>query len=241
MARLKHIAEGVWGAETTVSIGMGASLPLRMTVLKDDKGLILIAPIGIDNGLAIELEQIGPVHLLVGPNLLHYRYLEAAKDLYPQARLLGAPGLAEKKPKLRFDGVLTGAALCPAVDMMRIEGAEKLSEVVFVHKSSRTLVVTDLVFNILQASGMSRFVLKTFSGALGKCEQSRLCRMLTNDRDATARSIAQLLSWSFERVVPAHGEVVEANAPKVLEAALWWMRGEARRTAHPTEAGQSSL
>lgn len=229
---MKKIADGVWGAETVESIGMGACLPLRMTILQDDDGLILIAPIAIDDELAAEIGAKGGVHTLIGPNLLHHRYVNAAKSRYPEARSLGAPGLAEKKPEIAFDGVLADGSISPSVEAMLVEGAKKLSEVVFLHKPSRTLVVTDLVFNIPDASGMSWFILKAFSGALGRCEQSRLCRTLTNDRAATAQSIDKLLAWSFDRVVPAHGEVVESDAPRTLEAGLWWMRGEARRAAH---------
>lgn len=228
--QLQQIARGVWGAQTTQSIGLGAHLPLRMTVLKDDRGLILVSPIPIDDELAQELDALGEVHAIVGPNLLHHMYLASAKQRYPSARLIGAPGLAAKKPNIPFDNVL-GEEFSDGVEMQRVAGADKLSEVVFLHKHSRTLVVTDLVFNIRDAAGMSGFVLSVFSRALGKCEQSRLCRMLTNDRAQTAASIEELLRWEFDRVVPAHGDVVEIDAKRELKAGLWWMRGEARRSA----------
>ncbi len=160
MSQLKRIADGVWGAETVQSIGMGASLPLRMTILQDNVGLILVAPIPIDDALSAELAALAPVHTLIRPNLLHYKYLSAAKQRYPDAELLGAPRLAEKRPELAFDGVLTAdRSPSPALDLLRISGADKLSEIVFLHKPSRTLVVTDLVFNIPKATAMSWLVL----------------------------------------------------------------------------------
>lgn len=230
MTRIETIADGVWGVQTVQPIGLGASLPLRMTVVKDDQGLLLFAPIAIDDALAAELADLGPVHTLIAPNRLHHRHIAAAKGRYRAARMLGAPGLAKKKPQINFDGALAADNQpSPALRTLLVEGADKLSEVVFLHEPSRTLIVTDLVFNIPDAAGMSWVILKALSRALGPCEQSRLLRTMTNDRGAAGLSIAQLLSWSFDRVVPAHGNVVESDAAETLKAALWWMRGESRR------------
>lgn len=222
------IADGVWGAQTTVNIGMGAHLPLRMTVLRDDSGLLLVSPIAIDSALAAEIAKLGDVHTLVGPNRLHYQHLEAAQRRYPKARLLGAPGLAEKCPTLTFDGVIEAGQLSEAIEVLAIEGADKLSERVLWHRPSRTLVVTDCVFNIPGASGMAWFILKFLSGTLGRFEQSRLIRSMTNDRLATARSVEAILGWPIERVVMAHGEVAEGDVVERLRAGLWWWRGVAR-------------
>lgn len=231
MQRLEEIADGVWGAQTKVSIGLGAHLPLRMTVLRDaDDDLMLVSPIAIDDALASELHELGAVRTIVGPNRLHHGHLGPAKARYPQARLLGAPGLADKRKDLDFDGVLDTLPLSETIEARRIEGADKLSEVVLYHRPSRTLVVTDSVFNIPHASGMSWFVLRFLSGALGRFEQSRLLRTMTEDREATASSVEAMLAWPFDRVVMAHGEVVEHNATAGLRAALWWWRG-ARRDA----------
>ena len=59
---------------------------------------------------------------------------------------------------------------------------------------------------------------------LGRFEQSRLIRFVTGDRAATARSVETLLSWDFDRVVMAHGRIVEDDAKNRLRAGLWWWR-----------------
>lgn len=224
MTNLADIADGVWGAETTASIGLGAHLPLRMTVLRDGDGLVLVSPIAIDEALAETIDALGPVQTIIAPNLWHHMYAEAAKRRYPDAKLLGAPGLAEKCPSIPFDGVIDSGALSDQIEAHRIAGAEKLSEVVLLHRPSRTLVVTDAVFHILEAKGMTRFVLKFFSGALGRLDQSRLIRFVTGNRVATEKSVAQILEWPFERVVMAHGEVVTGDAVARLRDAWWWWR-----------------
>lgn len=224
-----QITDGVWGVETQVGIGMGMELPLRMTVLRDAAGLVLVSPIDIDADLQSAIDPLGKVHTLLAPNRLHYRYLARAKAAYPDARLVGAPGLPEKCPELHFDSVARTGQLSPELDTFLVQGAEKMSEVVVLHKPSGTLVVTDLVFNINHAKGMTRWLLTFLSGAFGKVEQSRLCRSLTEDRSETARSVAQLLTLPFERVVPAHGDVIERRAREELSAGLWWMQQQPKR------------
>ncbi|MEM6992221.1 MAG: hypothetical protein AAF721_17045 [Myxococcota bacterium] len=229
MAQLETIAEGVYGANTEFKLGGGIKLPLRMTVLHLDEGLALIAPIPIDDALAAELEALAPVRFILAPNLLHYAYVNAAAERYPDARVLGVTGLSEKKPNVKFDGVLEAGSLTDEVDTFALRGADKLNEMVFLHHPSSTLVVTDLVFNIHGATGMSKLVLGMMSRALGRVEQSRLCRWLTHDRDAAGQSVAEILALPFDRVVMAHGNVIERQAKAELTAGLWWMRGHKRR------------
>ena len=229
MEQAKRIADGVWGVETVVGVGLGVHLPLRMTVLRVDGGLWLVSPIAIDDALADELSALGEVHALVAPNLLHHAHVEAAKRRYPEARLLGAPGLAAKRPALPWDGAVDTGSLAGDLQGRRIEGADKLSEVVLWHVPSATLVVTDAVFNIPEARGMSWLVLEYLSKALGHVEQSRLLRRLTGDRAATAKSVAAIMEWPMQRVVMAHGDVVTEQAAAELSAGLWWWQGIERR------------
>jgi len=231
MTQLKKIADGVYGVETSFRLPGGMRLPLRMTVLCCGDAVALLAPIPIDDALAAELAQLGEVRFLIAPNLLHYAYIADAAQRYPSARVLGAPGLAAKRPELPLQAEISADELPPQLEGHHVRGADKLSEVVFLHRPSRTLVVTDLVFNIHDAKGLSKIMLSLMSRALGKVEQSRLCRWLTTDRAVAAQSVADVLALSFDRVVMAHGDVIQTNAQAELSAGLWWMRGESRRPA----------
>jgi hypothetical protein len=208
-----------------------------MTILQDESGLVVVSPIDFDDQLEQGVRELGQVHTVLAPNRLHYRYLNRARDVFPQARVLGAPGLAQKVRNLRLDEELTSGDLSPQIQTLLIEGAEKLSEVVIFHRPSSTLVVTDLVFNIHEGNALTRFVLKFLSGAYGRVEQSRLCRSLTEDRQRTQKSIAEILQLPIERVVVAHGRVIEEDARTELEEGLWWMRGQ---SARPSNLGSHS-
>lgn len=229
MSRLHEITTGVWEAVTHVRLGLGAALPLRMTALADHDGLTLVSPIRLDDELVSNIDQLGRVHTLIAPNLLHHRYLRGAIERYPAARLLGAPGLATKRSDLTFHGELATGRVSESLGVQLVEGAPKLNEAVLLHEPSSTLVVTDLVFNISRATGMSWVVLAGISRALGRVEQSRLVRTVTQDRDAAGRSMERILAQSFDRVVPAHGDVIDRDAAAELAAGVWWMRGMPQR------------
>jgi hypothetical protein len=108
---------------------------------------------------------------------------------------------------------------------MCIEGAPKVDEFVFFHVASRTLIVTDLLFQIrYPVNALTKMILWMAGVNKGKLAQSRLWRSITKDRGAAGRSVAQMLAWNFERVVLAHGDFVEGpDAQERTRQALWWM------------------
>ena len=188
-----------------------------------------MAPIAIDDALAAAIAKVGDVRWILAPNLLHYASVADAAGRYPDAEVLVAPGLGDKRAELAEHEILETGAIGSDIDAVLLDGVDKLREVVFLHTPSKTLVVTDLVFNIHDARGMSKFVLSLVSRALGKVEQSRLIRWLTTDRSAAAKSVENVLALPFDRVVMAHGDVIQTDAKAELSAGLWWMRGQRAR------------
>ena len=98
----------------------------------------------------------------------------------------------------------------------------RLHEVVLLHRPSRTLVVTDLCFNVHRSSSRIARLFFRANGMWRRFGPSRMVRRLVSDRAAFRRSIEQILQWDFERIVPGHGDVVEKGGPAALRAA--WLR-----------------
>jgi glyoxylase-like metal-dependent hydrolase (beta-lactamase superfamily II) len=61
-------------------------------------------------------------------------------------------------------------------------------------------------------------------GISGRVAQSPEWRLLVRDKQAARQSVERLLAWDFDRLVPAHGEVVPTGAVTLLEQATTWMR-----------------
>ncbi|PRQ05822.1 hypothetical protein ENSA5_01420 [Enhygromyxa salina] len=220
---LREIAEDLWTAEAEIAVA-GMPLATRMTVIRrPDGSLILHSPIDIDDALADELDALGPVTQLLAPSRFHHLYLLGAERRWPDAKLWGAPGLPDKRRDLIFDEVLgdaTPAALADTLDTRLFAGLPLASEVVVFHRRSKTLIVCDLVFNIHHSrSRASRWYLRA-SGAWQRCAQTPLIRALIRDRSAARRSLERIFEWDFERLIMAHGEIVERGARAVLADAL---------------------
>ncbi len=202
-------------------------LPARMTVVRLGGGLLLHSPVPLDDATRNELERLGPIAWLVAPNRLHSLYLTAAQQRYPDALTFVAPTLPAKRPAIRCDHHLEdGAPFGTGLDALGIAGAPGADEFVFLHRPSRSLIVTDLLFHITRPRGVVAGLALRLMGAHGRLAQSRTWRVLTRDRAAAAHACRALLAWDFDRLVPAHGEVIDTGAkPRVREALAWMARG----------------
>ena len=220
---LTRQAEDLWTVDHELRVGPGMPFPTRMTVVRlADRSLSLISPVPIDDALSAELEELGQVAYLVAPNLLHHLHIRAAKERYPAARLLGPAGLEKKQAHLHFEtlDVASHPALRDAFASESIGGAPKLSEMVLLHRPSRSLIVTDLVFNIETPPAFTTAMLLRLTGTHGRLAQSRVWRMATDDLSLARASCERILAWDFDRLVVAHGNVVPTGAQEKLGAAL---------------------
>ncbi|MBX3248929.1 MAG: hypothetical protein KF901_17260 [Myxococcales bacterium] len=227
--RLVTLAPGLHAVEGSFRAPGGVRFPVRSTIVSTPRGVVVIAPIDFDEPTARAVDTLGEVSLIVAPNRFHHAYVAAAQARWPKARTLGAPGLADKRPDLRFDGTLADAELIPGLRAYAIDGAPKASEHVLLHAPTRTLIVTDLVFHIRRAPNvMSWIVFKLIARTLGHLRMSRLWRYLRQDRGAFEASLVRVLALDFDRLVVAHGDVVEEGGRDALAEGVAWILGRAR-------------
>lgn len=233
-AELTPIAPQLWGAEHDLFLPGGVHFRGRMTVVQlHDGSLLLHSPIPIDDRLARCLAELGPVKHLIARNAFHHVHLTKVRERYPEATLYGPRALRTKRADLVFTDLDTStvSAWSEELQPLRHAGAPKFDEVVFLHPASRTLLVTDYFFNIRECRGwLTPWVLR-MSGAYKKFAQSRWWRWATPDKVHARESAEQMLTWPFERIVPAHGEIVNERAHEQAEAALSWLVGSLPRPA----------
>ena len=227
-SQLKPIAEGLWEAHGDHLAGAGAfHFPLRMTVVvRPDGGLVLISPIAIDGALAAEIRQLGEVRDILAPNGFHYLHAEAALAQFPGAQLWIAPSLTKKRPQLAALGKVlreTPQAWAPALSAHTVEGAPALTEIVVHHGPSRTLITTDLVFNMHRTRGWLMPLVLRLAGAWKRLAQSRYLRSQFKDRQAVRSSLQGILALDFDRLIMAHGDIVERTGHQALTEAVAWL------------------
>src|SRR5690554_3960745 len=123
---------------------MGLEVGARMTVLELDGGLFLHSPVACDPSL---VEGIGAFCWVLAPNLLHHLYVGPCAAAGLEA--LAAPGLAEKRPDLRFHKTIGAPARLAGDDLelLPLTCIPMTIGVVGLQRPSRTLLVSELVFN----------------------------------------------------------------------------------------------
>lgn len=220
---LQKQAENLWTCEIEQRLGPGVRLPARMTVVRlPDGTLALISPVPISDALAAELALLGEVGCLIAPNAMHHLHLPAAHARYPEARVLGAPGVASKQPSVPLEPLERQpvAGLRDVLAARLIDGVPKISEVALYHAPSRALIVTDLVFNVEAPATWATGLVLSCMGTKGRLAQSRAWHWLKQDTAAERASIDALLAWPFERVIMAHGTVLASEAKARLKATV---------------------
>lgn len=225
---LRNLAPDLWVAERSFQNGP-FEVGTRMTVIRlRDGGLFLHSVVRLDRELRAALDALGPVRAIVAPNRHHHLFAADYPTGYPDAHLYAAPGLPEKRPDLKFAAELDDEA--PPlwrgdVEQLVFRGAPFLGEVVFFHPASRTLLCTDLAFNVPAdfGSGLTRLFFRAV-GAAGHFGPHRLARwFFIRDRAAARASIERILRWDFDRVTVTHGDVLERGGREAMRAAFAYL------------------
>jgi hypothetical protein len=220
------VAEEVYALEVPFRTG-GLELGGRMTVIRlPGGGLWIHSPVRLEEATRAAVEALGPVRYLVAPNLMHHLHMKAWAAAYPEARVVALPDLRRKRPELRIDvelGDTPDAGYGEVITQQRMRGIPKVEEFVFLHRPSRTLLVTDLAFHTRQSpSWLTRTYLR-LSGTYGKLAPTMLLKALVKDREALRASLDSVLALEFERVVVCHGEVLERGGREALQSGFAWL------------------
>jgi len=216
--------DGVWVYDEPLKLA-GILLGHRMTVVRlPGGGLWVHSPATLTSEIRQWIDAAGPVAHLVAPNCVHDLYLEEYREAYPEAVFHAAPGLSKLCPEVNFNTVIGGPMPedCRQVfAQQRVGGMPRLNEYVYWHRPSRTLIVADLVFNILhRARFFDRLIFRINGNVYGRLAPSGLLRLFIRDKTAFRRSIGKILEWDFERIIVGHGEIVYENGRQRLETAI---------------------
>jgi hypothetical protein len=102
---LRDLAPNLWVADRPLKLAVG-DIGTRMTVIRlTDGGLWLHSPVPLDAGTRSALDGLGTVRYVVAPSKVHHFFVGDYIAAYPEARVYGAPGLAQKRKDLRFGAV----------------------------------------------------------------------------------------------------------------------------------------
>jgi hypothetical protein len=211
-----------------------------MTVIRLSNGqLIVISPIALTPELIAELDALGPIAHQIAPNRYHHLFASPFKQQYPQAKFWAANGLQEKRPDLAIEQIITanagdidgelfyqqfvGIEVPSTGTLQPIRQSDPLNEVVFYHPATSTLIITDIAFHFDRQNSWETRLIGRLLGSYQALRPTLLEKWCLKDRDAVERSVRAVLQWDFDRVIVAHGSIIETNGKAMLKAGYEWL------------------
>ena len=98
-----------------------------------------------------------------------------------------------------------------------------IEEVEFLHKKSRTLIITDFLQNYHAEEGdFAGNIVKKIGGVLNGGVPLDV-RLSFIDRQRGRKVLARLLSWDFDKLIVAHGHCLKHDARALVENAFRWL------------------
>ncbi len=231
---INKVGNNIWYARQKISF-MGIKMFTQMTVIKlKDNSLWLHSPIELTPELKMELDTLGTVSYLIAPNSMHHIFIESYLREYPNAKVF-APKLIQRKNKnLKIEKIfsndnelnfpwLNGGE----IEQLFVEGLPLLSETVFFHKESKTLILTDLLQNIHYVENFWNKAYFIFTGIYKKIQVSKVISRLIKDKQQIKASFEKILAWDFQRIHVCHDTNIETqssdSAKKILKEAYNWL------------------
>jgi Domain of unknown function (DUF4336) len=226
MPPLQPLAPNLWVIDFPLRVG-GLQLGTRTTVVRlASGGVWLHSPGPLQPEHVTAVAALGPVQALVAPNAMHHLSLAQNVYSFPRATVHVSPALPTKlKPSFPYE-VLSEeppALWKDEISQHLVGGLPKLQEVVFLHHASRTLILTDLAFHIRHSDSWFTRLFMRLNGAYGHFGPSRIFRSLVKDRVALRASLGLIQTWDFDRVIVAHGEVLEREGKQAMHRRYAWV------------------
>ena len=205
--------------------------PTRMTVVRlSDDDLFVHSPTRLVPSLQEEVAALGRVRWIIGPNRIHYWWIPEWRQAFPGAEVYLAPRVREQAGE-RLD--------FPAAELDRAEGypwdgelatlpvaGSFMTELVFFHRPSRTLILTDLIENFEPEklpSLLQRWLTRLGGVQHPDGQMPRDMRLTYRDRRQLREAVETMIAWGPERVVLAHGRWYEQNGTAELRRAFRWL------------------
>jgi hypothetical protein len=223
----EYVKDSIWLKRYPVRFG-GMNFSARSTLIRLLNGDLLVhSPSPIDDELIQQIAAIGRVEHIVAPGNFHYFYVSDWQRAYPDATTWICPGVERKRTDLHFDWLLgnrSPASWEGEIDQVLLRGTRFIWEVAFFHRASRTLVLTDLIENIGDATpGADDVLLKLWWKAVfrmwNRPKPAPEYQLGWSDKAAARECLERILAWNFERVVIAHGDCIEQDAHARLREA----------------------
>jgi hypothetical protein len=226
MQQLENRGKNLWLHEDTMPI-IGTKLRLRMSIIKLTDGRLWVhSPTALSAELQAEVDQLGPVAFIIGPSNGHNLWLTEWQSAYPNAAMYVSAGITKKlslqNPQLLDES--TKNIWHTDLEHVYLSGATFFNESVFLHKATKSLLVTDIIQNHSDQKPagipglVTRFIIEPL-GFKGRCIAPPLkMRFIIKDKQAFKSALKKVSAWDFKRIIVTHGDVIEPDAKQIFSS-----------------------
>ena len=221
---LKPFSADVW-TETRRAKFFGVETGTRMTVVRlSDGGLFVHSPVALDPETRREVDALGEVRAVVGPSVFHHLFVGEWMAAYPKAVFGACPGLEWKRTDLSFTCVLGDTpheVWSRDVEQVYFSSRRE-NEVVFFDRRTRTMISADALLNLsVHDMASTRFIARLMGNSAPGV--GHLERFMIRDRGLARRQVDRILAWDIDRIVVAHGGLVDRDGREVMRSAYAWL------------------
>lgn len=218
--KLKTIAPNLWMMTFPLTT-LGVDLQRNVTIMRLSSGDLVVHSTAPFTPADVEMiHHLGRPRWLVDVLLRHDTFSAQGCAAFPQAKYLAPKGFEA--------GVLIGSLLPPPaewqgeIEVLPVDGAPTFSEVVMLHRATRSLVVGDLLFNFGGKQDLLTKVFIKVATVGGTCDpgMTRPFKNAIEDELAFTRSIQEILAWDFDRIIVGHGVPIRTGGKLKLQATL---------------------
>lgn len=235
---LKQVGEDIWLVDGSIvkmaMYGTKIPFPTRMTIVRLSSGeLWCHSPTALTLALKAQIDSLGSLRHLISPNKLHYAHIGDWTKAYPEAIAWASPGVreraAQQKIEVSFDADLEDdppSEWDTDLDQLIFRGSRYMTEVVFFHRKSSTLILADLIENFESSKVSQRFHwLLKLAGILDPDGKIPLDLRMTfwGHKEQARRGLKRILQWNPEKIIIAHGRWYENNGTAELRRAFRWL------------------
>jgi glyoxylase-like metal-dependent hydrolase (beta-lactamase superfamily II) len=220
--RLIQIAPDLYGLDSTFTV-WGCKGSVRMSVIRTTAGVVIYSPVRLSADHINQIKAVGPVSLIIAPNLFHHMFLNAAVAEFPEARVLVPQGLAEKIGQVDGAETMVGGmeAGLPGELQAFVFRGHSLRETCLFHTPTNTMITADLLYHYqAEHFGAEKLFFRAM-GIYGRPSVPFYHRFAIEDKPDVLRLIDAVSARKVERIVPCHGRIIERADAGALFTSVW--------------------
>lgn len=200
-----------------------AGLPIgrRVTVARAASGkLVVFSPLKLTSQKLANLNGIGEVSAFVLANRLHDIGFSDYFEPFEKASFLSGVASLKDHSKWPLCEISPNTPELEGFECTLLRGMPLTQEHAFLHKASKTLILTDALFNLPTSDAFVSRLLMRIADMGGTPRPSRLFRSLIRSKTEFSSSIQKVAEWDFDRIVTGHGCTIEENSKHIFRQAF---------------------